>query len=81
MCHFFKPLSFIDFVMQLSLEKSGMYQYYRMFTACVVVNVWVGEPGYVHRIHTNCQCHHGAIVSHVKLYKTKAFLPKAVTQT
>ena len=67
--------------MQLPLEKSGMYQYYRMLTACVVVNVWVGEPGYVQEDTRSYQCYHGAIVSHVKLYETKAFLPKAVTQT
>ena len=52
-----------------------------MLTACVVVNVWVGEPGYVQEDTRSYQCYHSAIVSHVKLYITKAFLPKAVTQT
>ena len=52
-----------------------------MLTAFVVVNVWVGEPGYMQEDTRSYQCYHGAIVSHVKLYITKAFLPKAVTQT
>ena len=58
--NFRTTLSFMDFVMQLPLEKSGMYQYYRMLTACVVVNVWVGEVGYVQEDTQSYQCHHGA---------------------